>query len=290
LMLTPAIMSVSLLCCTAAGDWSGRVLPDGRSHASTGFNNIAYIDASHLEAYSSDLWANHGIAGLARTLMRQGYLPLLVRDLSADRLERAGLLISIGPAREFSIRERDTIKDFVAKGGTFICLAGAEEAPPSAPLLADFNFAISPSPVPPREGIREPEPLGAFRQLFGKGSGKRSVQFYAGWPVTSTAPNAQNQIVWFNEQDERPIVVSQSEQGGRVVVIGDTHLASNQNLETNESSIPDNIRFWRWLLSRVVPGHKAWEPPAASGKPAEKNAAADEDNSDDADDGSMKEK
>ena len=81
IMLTSAVLSVSLICSTAAGYWSGRVLPDGRARAAHSFNNIAYIDASHLEAYSSDLWANHGIAGLMRTLMRQGYLPLLATEL-----------------------------------------------------------------------------------------------------------------------------------------------------------------------------------------------------------------
>ena len=65
-MLTPTILSVALICCTAAGYWSGRVLPDGRPRAPNRFNNVAYIDASHLEAYSSDLWTNHGIAGLVR--------------------------------------------------------------------------------------------------------------------------------------------------------------------------------------------------------------------------------
>jgi len=59
-------------------------------HADTP-NNIAYIDALAPDAYSSDLWssrgiessdlwANYGIAGLARTLMRDGYLPLLAPD------------------------------------------------------------------------------------------------------------------------------------------------------------------------------------------------------------------
>ena len=37
-MLTPTVLGVSLVCCMAAGYWSGRVLPDGRSIAS-GSNN-----------------------------------------------------------------------------------------------------------------------------------------------------------------------------------------------------------------------------------------------------------
>jgi hypothetical protein len=261
IMLTSAVLSVSLICSTAAGYWSGRVLPDGRARAAHSFNNIAYIDASHLEAYSSDLWANHGIAGLMRTLMRQGYLPLLATELTAEQLERAGLLISIAPAREFSDRERGIVHQFVAGGGTLICMVGAEDARASAPLLADFNFTVPGSPVPPGNEAREPEPLGFVEQVFAKTSDKRYVQFYAGWPLECVAASPQEWVVWSNGQIDRPIVVSHSEQGGAVVVIADTYFASNENLETAENSAADNIYFWRWLLSRVVPGQKPWDPP-----------------------------
>jgi len=275
-ILTSAVLSVSLVCSTAAGYWSGRVLPDGRARAANSFNNIAYIDASHLEAYSSDLWANHGIAGLMRTLMRQGYLPLLAPELTAEQLERAGLLISIAPAREFSDRERSTVHEFVAGGGTFICTVGAEEVRASARLLAEFNFAVPRAPVPPGNDAREPEPLGAFRQFFGKESDRRYVQFYAGWPLECVASNKQELITWMDEKSERPIVVSHSEQGGAVVVIADTYFAINENLETAENAVlDDNIRFWRWLLTRAVPGQKPWNPPPNTEKagPAKSGAA-----------------
>jgi hypothetical protein len=283
IILTSAVLSVSLVCCAAAGYWSGRVLPDGRTHAANSFNNIAYIDASHLEAYSSDLWASHGVAGLMRTLMRQGYLPLLAPELTAEQLERAGLLISIAPAREFSDRERSVVHAFVAAGGTFICIAGAENTRASAPLLAEFNFAVPRSPVPPGDEAREPEPFGHFRQSFAKASDKRYVEFYAGWPLECVAPSQQEWVAWSNGQTSRPIVVSHSEQGGTVVVIADTHFASNENLETAEDSLPDNIRFWRWLLSRVTPGQKPWNPSPNAEKAgaAKKDAATDDSEEDD---------
>ena len=135
--LATVTLSASLVCCTAADEWSGRVLPDGRSDSKP--NNIAYIDASHLEAYSSDSWAPLGIAGLMRTLMRQGYLPLLLPEVTPERLERAGLLISIAPARAFSGPESLAVQEFVANGGTFLCMVGAEEAAAVAPLLADLK-------------------------------------------------------------------------------------------------------------------------------------------------------
>lgn len=262
LMLTPTVMAATLICCTSVSSWSSRVLPDGRIHGLDSLNNVAYVDASHMEAFSSDLWTNtpHGISGLLRTLMRHGYLPLLAPDLSADRLQRAGILISIAPARGFSFQEREIIGNFVGAGGTFICLVGAEESRAIAPLLADFEFTVPPSPLGPNESGIEPEPLGVKYTRIGE-SDKRS-RFHAAWPVECRSPEAIRQSVWSEGNAEFPIIINHSGHGGSVVVIGDTHFAANENLEASEESPDDRILYWRWLLSRVVVGQTPWDVPA----------------------------
>jgi hypothetical protein len=275
-MLTPAVLGVTLACCWTASDTMSRVLPDGRSIKSGG--NIAYIDASHLEAYQSssrikrgptdaqgdqERENDHGIAEFERTLMRSGYLPLLAPDVTPERLDRCGLFVSIGPARDFSAAEREAMKRFVHGGGTFLCMAGAEESRPIAPLLTDFGFTISHSPVPPGDEAREVAPLGSFRQVFGKNGGNRFVQFYAGWPIESEGSTAVPWVVWSDRKDDLPVVVQRSEGAGAVIVIGDTHCAANGNFQTSEGAAADNACFWRWLLSRL-PGQKPWDPPAAA--------------------------
>lgn len=278
--LSSAVFGIAILCCTAADYWSARVLPDGRTDAPGGTNNVAYIDASHLGAYDADSsingGVNHGVAELLRTLMRQGYLPLLAPDLSPERLERAGLAISIAPARRFSPAERAAVRQFVESGGAFLCLAGAEESRPSASLLAEFGFKVSPSPVAPDETF-EPEPLGAFQQLFGKDGVNRYVRFYAGWPVESTSDDGfEKLVIWSDGKVDLPIAASRSVQAGSFVVVGDTYFAANENLETPKNEFSDNIRFWRWLLGRVVPGQKKWEPPPASDAEMKAKAAEEE--------------
>jgi len=249
----------------AAGHSSSRVLPDGRSIKSGG--NVAYIDASHLEAYQTDSQiergVNRGIAEFERTLMRQGYLPLLAPDVRPERLERCGLFISIGPAREFSSAEGAAVREFVHGGGTFLCMVGGEESQPIAPLLADFGFTVPHSPVPPGEETRKVAPLGSFRQTFCRDSANRFVQFYAGWPIEFDASTVQPWVVWSDRKNDLPIVLHRSEGAGAVFVIGDTHFAANENLQTPEGAVADNITFWRWLLTRL-PGQKPWDPPAAT--------------------------
>jgi hypothetical protein len=228
---------------------------------------VAYVDASHLEAYATD--PHHdgtedlGISDFLRTLMRQGYLPLLAPDLSRQRLEGCQLLVSIGPAREFSPAEHQNIKRFVDGGGVLICIAGAENAPCSEPLLADYKFRVPSSPVKPNEHLPEPEPLGA-KLPYKDQPDTQQYRYYAAWPVECNAVGGKQWSVLIDSVDARAITVSQPEQGGAIVVIGDTHFACNENFRSGGRDPVHQIEFWRWLLSRVVPGQKPWNSPAST--------------------------
>ncbi|MCE5266867.1 MAG: hypothetical protein LLG00_03160 [Planctomycetaceae bacterium] len=258
-MLTSSVLAASLVYFTTVAYWSARVLPNSRAEGAAA---VAYIDASHLESYEggpANRQYARGIAGLLRTLMRHGYLPLLASDLSHERLQSAKLLFTVGPMRPFSAAEHAVIRQFVeADGGTLIAMVGAEEARGSASLLADFGFKVPPSPVPPSEDAREPEPLGAKVSRF-IDEGDQQYQFYAAWPV-EYGSDANVWSAWSAENESRAVIASRRVNNGSVVVIADTHLASNENFGTGQSPDRDVIQFWRWLLTRVVPGEKAWNP------------------------------
>ncbi len=146
--LTSLVLAASLVFCTYKSDGMGRVLPSGQDQLP---NRLAYIDTSHLEAFSDELWDDYGIAGFTRVLMRSGFLPLRLPELTAERLERAGLLVLMAPGRQFSAEELTTVRQFVEQGGTLICLVGAEQARASAALLKQFQFKVDPSPIKPGE-------------------------------------------------------------------------------------------------------------------------------------------
>jgi hypothetical protein len=126
--MAAVLLTIAWVGCIALSHWATEVLPDGRRQAP---NNVAYIDASHLEAYSDRTWDNYGLGNFARTLMRNGYLPLMLPKVSEERLRDAGLLVSIAPARPFSSGERDVVRKFVKDGGRLICMVGAEQAIPA---------------------------------------------------------------------------------------------------------------------------------------------------------------
>jgi hypothetical protein len=259
--LSAALLATSIFCCAATTEHSSRILPDGRLHKP---NNVAYVDASHSDAFSASLWSPRGVAGLLRTLMRDGYLPLMAYDTSRERMERASLWVSTAPGRSFSTDDRATLQQFLGNEGTFICMTGAEDAHVIGPMLKEeFGIIVPLSPVLPGETARESSPLGTFQQVFSESGGKsRAVSFCGAWPVEFDPSRGNEMVAWSDGKQHHAVVVGQPTTHGVVSVIGATHFAVNENLESLGDSLPDNIRFWRWLLSRVVVGRQEWDPPA----------------------------
>ena len=260
------LTGITLAVSTAASRDVSRVLPDGRREDSP--SNVAYIGASHLESYSDEGWPPEGISGLVLTLMRNGYLPLMMPELTQDRLERARLLISIAPARAFSEAERKAVVDFVRSGGLFICTVGADRADPVRPLLEDFDLEIPRSPVRPiAEGL-DPWPMGRIPAAYLAGKDNLHVWFYAGWPISCWADQYEKRAVGGDHKE--PVILARPFEKGKVVLIGDTEFALNKDLEVM-SGQPfygryENADFWRWLLSALgaTSEEEIWIPPDVS--------------------------
>ncbi len=159
------VILVALLVCQRVSEDASRIVPDGTLIQSPTMpigNRVAYIDASHVEPFNQMDWVFHAIDGLQLTLMRNGYLPLFAPEITRERLERCGMLISIAPARKFTRGERQIIADFVRDGGILICTVGAKNprhrlscstslacrfpprlSPPSAPGTSQNRWDIS---------------------------------------------------------------------------------------------------------------------------------------------------
>ncbi len=254
----------SLVLMSAATSHAWESFPDGRLKSP---NNLAYIDASHLETSSGESWRGDGLGGLVLTLMRNGYLTLALPRVDAERLEGAGLLISVAPRRGFSPTERGVLRRFVNGGGTLVLTVGCDDAGPSLPLLADFGFEVG------TDGIHAPEtvPMGHFKSPYLRSEDQRVfVRFHAAWPVFCSEPDAQ--VIAYG-RDNVPVIVMRRIGAGKVVVIGDTRFATNDNLEREDGEpfegLRENADFWRWFLTQVR-DQTPWVPPALTGeKPAQ---------------------
>lgn len=261
LIVVPIVMAGSLAFSLETNKNSCFVLPDGRGHTP---NNIAYIGASHLEAKSDESWRTDGVGGLTLTLMRNGYRVFNLPEMTADRLERAGLLVCIGSTRRFTVSERRAIDAFLHRGGTLIATAGLEEPRCEGllDLMAYYGLYVGEAFPDAQGNIPEPEPLGHFKSpYFNGGDYMAYVRFHAAWPVLSTEPDTR--AIAYG-RGERNVILVRTVGEGKIVFIGDTCFAMNKNLE-RRSGQPfegqrENADFWRWLIT-FVNDQPWWKPP-----------------------------
>ncbi|MBN2492784.1 MAG: hypothetical protein JXQ29_18190 [Planctomycetes bacterium] len=294
------VLGLSLAASETASYRAGESLPDGRRVAGSQPNNLAYIDTTHLERAVGESWRMEGLMGIRLNLMRSGFLVLDLNEFTARRLERAGLLLCVAPARAFTPAERAAVRSFVAGGGIFILTASYPDAEPSRELLADFGFEIG--LTDPRDP-REPLPMGHFKSDYlNLGDYVTFVRFHEAWPVACLAADAppagwrQRErmeeptfrrtghwyagkvlaaaVPWLqpttaarvvaNGIGGHPVVLLREFGHGKVAVVGDTGFAMNKNLEIESGQPFDGLRenphFWRWFLT-VLRGEEEWIPP-----------------------------
>jgi hypothetical protein len=247
-------LGASVILCLSATPENMEILPDGRLQPP---NNLAYIDASGLAAHSGESWRSDGIGALALTLMRNDYMPLALPEVTPQRLERAGLLVCGARSRAFSEAEVHTIEQFVSDGGILILTTGKDRADGTLPLLRAFGLAFD------TDDTREPAPLGHFKSPYLESNGQRAyVRFHAAWSVRCDDPNAQT-IAY--GRDDQPVTLLRRVGNGKVVFIGDTFFATNQNLEHEDGTpfegLRENADFWRWLIA-LLRDEQVWIPPA----------------------------
>ena len=281
------VLAVATAVCVAVGARVGEVLPDGRRIGLARLDDsadrfwlgprdvpapgLAYIDTTHLEAFSRESTRPDGTMGLTLTLMRNGYLTLDLPEFTADRLAGASLLVSVAPSRSFSSRQRRILRDWVRGGGTLICTAGYDSAAGSRDMLADFGLKLGYSADKEMgPGDIEPQPMGWFKSTYYEGEGYHSyARYWAAWPVATVAPPVFDKDIGAAlpvafGRGGYAVIMLRHYGKGQVVLVGDTGFAMTKNLEREYGEpiegMRENADFWRWLLSGLR-GGTVWTPP-----------------------------
>ncbi|MCB9882732.1 MAG: hypothetical protein H6832_11450 [Planctomycetes bacterium] len=257
------------LSTIASDAWTyelGTMLPDGRQVSKP--NDLAYFDTAHLGKYDDEAWRWDGTMGFRMTLNRNGYQCLELHDFTRERLERAGLVMSIAPQREFSAKEREMVREFVNGGGTFIVTASYPDVRASKSLLRDFGFEVGRINEMPG---REPQPMGHFKAPYWpfEDGTFAFVRFHEAWPVADiAAPTATPARILSYGTGNYPVILQRDFGKGHFIVIGDSSFVHNKNLEYEGGQLiegkRENADFWRWLLGNIR--NEPWHPenPTAS--------------------------
>ncbi len=195
--------------------------------------DVAYVDESHAERFASDGWRDFGTIGLHLNLLRNGYQVIAMDPFDVRRLRDARLLVLIAPGIPFTARERAAVRDFVSRGGALLLCAGYEETGPIGPLLMDFGLEVRDTP------------LGGVRAVSSAGA---EVAFREAWPVS--AERGDTLVRW----QDFPLAVARQFGRGDVVLVGDSFMLLNTNLEHEDHPHVENIEFLRWLVeTRLSP-------------------------------------
>ncbi len=205
---------------------------------------LAYISASHIERFSYFSPADNSLWGISVNLMRNGYIPLIMKDFSAQRLAESDLFISVAPTKSFSWDEIAVLKKFMEKGGKVIWSAGWEEAKASESFLKEFGFSV------------DAVPLGPAQVQVGHGYAK----FVEAWPLINKKINkktdknksgiilAEKSFKTGNQEQKFAIAVYQPVGKGGLVIIGDSEFLHSKNIESYEKHHITNIVFFKYLL------------------------------------------
>lgn len=189
---------------------------------------IAYVDMSHQERFDRVLWEETSIGGLNYNLVRNGTLPILLREIDAEALQNAELLVVIAPGDHFASRDIDIISNWVEGGGRLLVAVGWEESEASQALLDAFGLRVDHIPLGPAEVERE----------------AGLVRFHEAWPVSATYSDARTIV----ESYGYPLIVHQPWGQGSVVLIGDSSFLLGGTLESETKVQEGNIYLLRDIM------------------------------------------
>lgn len=190
---------------------------------------MAIIDASHFEPLNPDSWKDDGIGGLVHNLMRNRFLPIVMKSFSSYDIANCKVLVLIAPKKQFSGSEIEAIEHFVSQGGLLLITAGYEQSAALGGLLSRFSLELEPVPL----GKITPE------------DNHQGISFCNAWPVRSTSGN---QVKVLCESWEHSVALYKQYGKGGIFVAGDSRFLFNENLEGIDNVSLGNIQFIRRIF------------------------------------------
>jgi len=208
--------------------------------------NIVYIDASHGERFSLKPYEDDSLTGLMVNLMRNNYLPLILRDFSICKIENCEILIFNAPTESFSDSEVDAIKQFMNNGGLVILSTGYPDKEASMPLLREFELDIYDIPLGPVPYVEEaPEEY------------QKEPKFVDSWPIVGDISEDENDTTYpFYSVDigsYEYILMTFTRYGdGGLLLISDSEFLLDKNIESLYEYWPGNIQFLKNIIDEMI--------------------------------------
>lgn len=196
----------------------------------------AVVDASHFEVARLDK-SGQALDGLIVNLIRNGYVPRVMRDFESEMVASASLLVVPTPSVPFTAGERDALDGFVDGGGLLVVTAGADNPAGSSSLPAHLGFRVGKAPL-------------------GRGEAHwrdRTIDFWSAWPLETVDAAANTDAETIATVWDYPVAIYRPQGEGGVFVIADGSFVMNKNLEDVGDHNAENVMFWRDFLAEYGP-------------------------------------
>jgi hypothetical protein len=204
--------------------------------------NILYIDTSHGERFSVKPHEDKSLSGTMVNFMRNDYLPLVLRELSVDRIQKSEILLFNAPTKSFDGSEVEAITQFIYDGGLVILATGYNDKEASMPLLREFGLNIYDIPLGPIPYAEEnPEEY------------QTEPRFVDSWPIIIEDSDITENFYSIDIGGEEYILMTFTSYGdGGFLFISDSEFLMDKNIESLYDYWPGNIQFLKNILDEMI--------------------------------------
>jgi len=204
--------------------------------------NILYIDTSHGERFSVKPYEDDSLSGFMINFMRNDYLPLLLREFSADKIQNSKILLFNAPTKSFDGGEVETITQFIYDGGLVILATGYNDKEASMPLLREFGLDIYDIPLGPIPYVEEdPEEY------------QTEPRFVDSWPIIIEDDSITETFYSIDIGGKEYILMTFTSYGdGGLLFISDSEFLMDKNIESLYDYWPGNIQFLKNIIDEMI--------------------------------------
>jgi len=198
---------------------------------------LGVIDLSGSNTVSQRALDQQGIDALSVGLSRAGYLPVITQQERVAKLLRSGdLLVSLGVTRSVSAKEAEDLLRRVEGGVDLLLGTQWPEAGTLEPIFGRLGIDVGNAPLGrSRPSVEELEAEPQFGSAW-------PLALSEGWDCLATTHFAETEYCVGAERDLGE---------GRVIVVGDVGIFTNEALEGRGYYFPENTAFLAFLLDRI---------------------------------------